>query len=153
MERYLSTIVINNHMLLILSIKCIKVNERSPGSDTIKSRSQPMTPRGREKKDSKQCIREPNRTTLSSPSEVNRTKKKHENKEHGKMRQLMRLWHFSSSVNSFFKRPCAAIYRGYMFDFWSDPSSTSILHVCEQRRLWRDCADAQAHLSLRWSPM
>ena len=76
MERYLSTIVINNHMLLILSIKCIKVNERSPGSDTIKSRSQPMTPRGREKKDSKQCIREPNRTTLSSPSEVNRTKKK-----------------------------------------------------------------------------
>ena len=30
---------------------------------------------------------------------------------------------------------------------------TSILHVCEQRRLWRDCADAQARMSLRWSPM
>ena len=24
--------------------------------------------------------------------------------------------------------------------FWSDPSSTSILHMCEQQRLWRDCA-------------
>ena len=40
-----------------------------------------------------------------------------------------------------------------MSDFCSDPSSTSILHVGEQRRLWRDCADAQAHLSLRWSPI
>ena len=27
------------------------------------------------------------------------------------------------------------------------------VHVCEQRRLWWDCADAQARLSLRWSPM
>ena len=24
-----------------------------------------------------------------------------------------------------------------MSDFWSNPSSTSILHVCEQRRLWQ----------------
>ena len=41
-----------------------------------------------------------------------------------------------------------------MSDFWSDPSSTrtSILHVCEQRRLWRDCTDAHARLS-RWSPV
>ena len=32
---------------------------------------------------------------------------------------------------------------------------TSILYdfLCEQRRLWRDCSDAQARLSLRWSPM
>ena len=37
--------------------------------------------------------------------------------------------------------------------FWSNSSSTSILHVCEQRRLWRDYTDAQARLSLRWSPM
>ena len=36
-----------------------------------------------------------------------------------------------------------------MSDFWSDPSSNSKLHVCEQRRLLRDCAD----LSLRWSPI
>ena len=27
-----------------------------------------------------------------------------------------------------------------MSEFWSDPSSTSMHHVCEQRRLWRDCA-------------
>ena len=37
--------------------------------------------------------------------------------------------------------------------FWSEPSSTFILHVCEQRRLWRDCANAQGRLSLRSSPM
>ena len=42
-----------------------------------------------------------------------------------------------------------------MSDFWSDPSSTSILHVCEQRRLWRDCASkyhelAQISLELWW---
>ena len=35
--------------------------------------------------------------------------------------------------------------------FWSNPSSISILHVCEQRRLWPDCADEQAQLSLSWS--
>ena len=56
---------------------------------------------------------------------------------------------FLSSVNSFLKRACVAIQWGYMSDFWSDSSSTSILHVCEQRRLWRDCADAQARLCLR----
>ena len=33
----------------------------------------------------------------------------------------------------FFKRACTAIQQGYMSDFWSDPSSTSILRVCEHR--------------------
>ena len=42
---------------------------------------------------------------------------------------------------------------GLVSDFWLNPSSTSILHMCEQRRLWRDCTDVQAGLSLRWSPM
>ena len=28
--------------------------------------------------------------------------------------------------------------------FWSEPSSTSLLHVCEHRRLWWDCADVCA---------
>ena len=55
-----------------------------------------------------------------------------------KLSHLMRLWRFSSSINSFFKRACAAIHWGMMSDFWSDPSSTSILHVCEQRRLWQN---------------
>ena len=36
--------------------------------------------------------------------------------------------------------------------FWSDPSPTSILHVCEQRRLWRGCANVQACLNHYWSP-
>ena len=67
--------------------------------------------------------------------------------------QLMRLWHFSSSVNSFFKRACASIQLGKLSNFWSDTSSTSILQVCEQRRLWRDCTEAQARLRLPWSPM
>ena len=69
-----------------------------------------------------------------------------------KMSHVMRLWHFSSIVNSFFKCKCADTQGGQMSDFRSDPSSTSILHVYEQRWLWWDCADAQARLSLRWSP-
>ena len=67
--------------------------------------------------------------------------------------QLVRLWYFSSSVNSFFKRACAAIQWARCLDFWSDLSSTSILHVGEQWRLWRDITYAQTQLSLRWSLM
>ena len=33
-------------------------------------------------------------------------------KSHNNLSHLMRLWHFSSSVNSFFKRACAAIQWG-----------------------------------------
>ena len=66
------------------------------------------------------------------------------------MSRLMRLWHLSPSINSIFKHACAAIHWGYTSDFLSDPSSTSILYVCEQRRLWRDCANAQSRLSLRF---
>ena len=51
----------------------------------------------------------------------------------------MRFWHFLSSVNSFFKYACAAIQSGYMSNFKSDSASTSIIRVCEQRRLWRGC--------------
>ena len=32
------------------------------------------------------------------------------------------------------KRVCAAIQWGWLSDFWSDLSSTSILYVCELRR-------------------
>ena len=42
---------------------------------------------------------------------------------------------------------------GLDVSFLVGPSSTSILNVCEQRMLWRDCADAQARLSLRWLPV
>ena len=50
--------------------------------------------------------------------------------------QLMRLWHFLSSVDSFFKHACTAIQWGWRPDFWLDPSSTYICHVFEQQRLW-----------------
>ena len=36
-------------------------------------------------------------------------------------------------------------------NYKSASSSTSTHCVCEQRRLWRDCADGQAVLSLCWS--
>ena len=66
-----------------------------------------------------------------------------------KMSQLMRLWYFLPSENSFFRRAYAAIQCSWMSDFWSDSSLTSILYVCEQGRLWRDCVDAQALMRLR----
>ena len=44
---------------------------------------------------------------------------------------LIRLWHFASSVNSFLKCACAAIQWKQMSDFWSDPSSTSILQCVQ----------------------
>ena len=66
----------------------------------------------------------------------------------------MRLWYFSSSVSSFFKRARTAIQLSYMSDVWSDISSTLIFHVCEQRRLRRDCADGrlcdQCHNLMSW---
>ena len=68
-------------------------------------------------------------------------------------RRLVRFWYLSPSVNSIFKRACAAFHWGYTSDVWSDPLSNSIRYVCEQRRLLRDYADAQARLRLRWSPM
>ena len=65
------------------------------------------------------------------------------------MSRLMRLWHLSPSVNPIFKHACAAIHWRYTSDFWSDPSSTSILHVCEQRRL---CSGETAWMrSLAWA--
>ena len=53
-----------------------------------------------------------------------------------KMSRLVRLWHLSPTANSVFKYACTAIHWGYRSDFRSDPSSTYILYVCEQRRLW-----------------
>ena len=55
----------------------------------------------------------------------------------------MRLWHFSSSVKSFFKRACAAIQWGWCLIF-----SWTIIYFhtsCVQmQRLWRNCTDVQA---------
>ena len=64
----------------------------------------------------------------------------------------MRLWYFSSSVNSFFKHACATIQWCYMSYFWSDPSFTNLMSwlnwlshislsdgwtpVCKRWKLW-----------------
>ena len=37
--------------------------------------------------------------------------------------------------------------------FLHGASSRSLVHVCKQQRLWRDCAYAQSRLSLYWLPM
>ena len=45
---------------------------------------------------------------------------------------------------------------GIEVKIWSEPSwpsFTSLLYVCEEWMFWRDCATAQARLSLRCSPM
>ena len=55
--------------------------------------------------------------------------------------QFKRLWHFSSSINSFFKFACTAIQWARCLNF-GQTLSISILYVCKQRRLWRDCAEA-----------
>ena len=52
-----------------------------------------------------------------------------------------------------FKCAAAAIYSAQISGTWTESSSNFIYIVCEQRRLWRDCADAYARLSLRCLPM
>ena len=75
---------------------------------------------------------------------------------------LMRLWHFSSSVNSFFKRACAAIQWLWMSDVWSDlrllpyfmcANSEGSGETARMRRLTWAFVSAQTRQSLRWSPM
>ena len=54
-----------------------------------------------------------------------------------------------SSSNAFAQSPIGATD----MHFLPEASSRSLLHVCEQQRLRRDCAYAQACPSLCWSPM
>ena len=62
---------------------------------------------------------------------------------------VMILWYFSSSSSKVHAQPSSRA----RYLIFSRTYHLSILHVCEQRRLWRDCTDAQARLSLRWSPI
>ena len=41
---------------------------------------------------------------------------------------VMRLWHFPSSVNAFFKQACTSIQWGWVSDSWLDPSSDFIVY-------------------------
>ena len=48
---------------------------------------------------------------------------------------------------------CATTQKGQRCGTLSEPSSTSIYYVNKQQRLWRDCTDEQAHLSLPCLPV
>ena len=52
----------------------------------------------------------------------------------------LRIWYFSSSVNSFFKVACAAIQWGWMSDFLSDTSTTSCMRIAKALARLRGCA-------------
>ena len=45
----------------------------------------------------------------------------------------------------------AYIQQGMRSNFWSEPSSISILHTCQQQRLWQVCTYMQTRLSLCYS--
>ena len=50
-----------------------------------------------------------------------------------------------------FNCACPAIERGQGSGFLSEGSSLLAAYTSEQRKFWRDCADAQARLNLRCS--
>ena len=62
-----------------------------------------------------------------------------------------RICVFEHSVMTNFNCACPAIQRGQGSGFLSEGSSWLTACMSEQRRFWRDCADAQARLNLRCS--
>ena len=64
-----------------------------------------------------------------------------------------RICVFEHSVMTNFNCACPAIQRGQGSGFLSEGSSWLTACMSEQRRFWRDCADAQARLNLRCSHM
>ena len=68
-----------------------------------------------------------------------------------KMGRLKRICVFGHSVMTNFNCACSAIQRGQGSGFLSEGSSWLTACMSEQRRFWRDCADAQARLNLRCS--
>ena len=65
---------------------------------------------------------------------------------------VKRICAFEHSVMTNFNCACPAIERGQGSGFLSEGSSWLTACMSEQRRFWRDCADAQARLNLRCSP-
>ena len=57
------------------------------------------------------------------------------------MSYVMRLWFFSILCKLIFQT-CVRSHPVGLYVWFLDPSSTSILHVCKQRRLWQDYVDA-----------
>ena len=68
-----------------------------------------------------------------------------------KVSPVKRICVFEHSVMTNFNCACPAIQRGQRSDFLSEGSSWLTACMSEQRRFWRDCADAQARLNLRCS--
>ena len=64
---------------------------------------------------------------------------------------VKRICVFEHSVTTSFNCACPAIQRGQGSGFLSESSSWLTAYMSEQRRFWRDCADAQARLNLRCS--
>ena len=67
------------------------------------------------------------------------------------MSPVKRICVFEHSVMTNFNCACPAIQRGQGSGFLSESSSWFTACMSEQRRSWRDCADAQARLNLRCS--
>ena len=67
------------------------------------------------------------------------------------MSPVKRICVFEHSVLTNFNCACPAIQRGQGSGFLSEGSSWLPACLSEQRRFWRDCADAQARLNLRSS--
>ena len=67
------------------------------------------------------------------------------------MSPVKRICVFEHSVMTNFNFACPAIQRGQGSGFLSEGSSWLTACMNEQRRFWRDCADAQARLNLRCS--
>ena len=67
------------------------------------------------------------------------------------MSPVKRMCVFEHSVMTNFHCACPAIQRGQGSGFLSEGSSWLTACMSEQRRFWRDCADAQARQNLRCS--
>ena len=67
------------------------------------------------------------------------------------MSPVKRICVFEHSFMTNFNCACSAIQRGQGSGFLSEGSSWLTACTSEQRRFWRDCADAQARLNLRCS--
>ena len=67
------------------------------------------------------------------------------------MSPVRRICVFEHSVMTNFNCACPAIQRGQGSGFLCEASSWFTACMSEQRRFWRDCADAQARLNLRCS--
>ena len=65
--------------------------------------------------------------------------------------RVKRICVFEHSVMTNFNCTCPAIQRGQGSGFLSDGSSWLTACMSEQRRFWRDCANAQARLNLHCS--